>query len=153
MARQGFNVTTTVRFNRIPQVIAAIQQNTRNAVLQTAADVQERAHAVAPRDTGSLAESIYINNGDTSDYGQRTATAQGLNKDVVILEEIRPEFVISLSGGNDASFVAVVGVAAGHGIFNELGTRHMRPQPFMYPAVHGLEAEFINTMSHVADNV
>jgi HK97 gp10 family phage protein len=151
MARARFTVTTTLRSNRLPQVVAAIQRNTRTAVDSAAAGVQQRASQVAPRDTGSLAESIYVNNGDVSDYSLRTATAQGLNRDVVILEEIRPEFVISLSGGNESSFAAVVGVAAGHGIFQEFGTRHSSPQSFMLPAVLGLEAEFINSMSHVAD--
>jgi HK97 gp10 family phage protein len=114
--------------------------------------VQERATQLAPVDTGALRNSIYVNNGDASDYTQRVGTAQSLNPDMVALEEIDPEFVISVSStpGVD-SYISVVGVAADYGLFQELGTRHNRPQPFMLPAALGTQDDFEQAMTHIAD--
>lgn len=141
---------TAVVFNRIPQVIAQISERTKVAVDDTARDIQQRASSVAPRDTGSLAASIYVNNGDQSDYPQRTGDAQARNRNVVILEEIDPEFVIPLLAGN-ASYSTVVGVAAGHGVFQELGTRFQPPQPFLIGSAEATSDDFMTRMSHVAD--
>ena len=152
MPRQALTFRTRIISNRIPQVIARLQDNTRATVLQAAQDFRTTANQLAPRDTGSLASSIYVNDGESSDYGERVGAAQALNREVVILPEIAPEFVISLSGG-DASTGVVVGVAASHGIFQEFGTRYMAAQPFMTPAVLRTEISFTNDMMHVADDL
>jgi len=152
MPANSATITTrlVVRRNNVPQLIKFIQEQTRTAVDETAFDIQTDAAQMAPRDTGSLAASIYINNGDESDYTQRVAVAESLNRDVVILERIDPEFVISLSGGPDASYGSVVGVAAAHGIFQELGTRFQPPQPFMIGAAEVARDDFEARMSRVA---
>lgn len=148
----GFTVTVST-FDHTRDVMLAVERNMRQAVDDTAHDIQTTASQRAPRDTGSLAASIYVNNGEESDYVERTADAQARNKEVVILEEVDPEFAISLSGGTDASYVSVVGVAAGHGIFQEFGTRFQPPQPFMFGAIEVARDEFTTRMSHVADTV
>jgi HK97 gp10 family phage protein len=119
---------------------------------EAAGQVQTRASQLAPVDTGALRNSIYVNNGDASDYSQRVGTAQSLNPDMVALEELDPEFVISVSTspGND-SYISVVGVAADYGLFQELGTSRNRAQPFMLPAALGVQDDFETAMSHVAD--
>lgn len=118
----------------------------------TALAVQARASQIAPVDTGALRNSIYVNNGDTSDYTLRVATAQSLNPDMNPLEEIDPEFVIPVSASPGLeSYIVVVGVAADYGIFLELGTRNMQPQPFMLPTALGAQDDFEQAMMHVAD--
>lgn len=146
--RATFSVS--VRSNIASLVRTKIRDNMRAAVDASALNIQTRASQTAPRDTGSLAESIYHNNGTDSDYTSRTAQARSLNHDVVILDEIDPEFVISLSTGDDNGYVVVVGAAASHGIFQEYGTRFMRSSPFMTPAALGEQSTFENAMSHVA---
>lgn len=145
------SVQVVTRSNRIPLLPGRILERMRQAVDDTAADIQARASSMAPRDTGSLAASIYVNNGDQSDYLQRVGDAVSRNRDVEILDEIDPEFVIFLGDRGDASYVSVVGVAAGHGVFQELGTRFQPPHPFLLGATLVAGDEFSNRMSHVAD--
>lgn len=149
--RGSVTARVIVRSNNIGALITRIGEHARAAVDQTATNLRDNASVRAPRDTGSLAASIYVNNGTESDYLQRAATAESLNRDVVILEEIDPEFVISLGGSADAAYASVVGVAAGHGIFQELGTRFQPPQSFLFSAVEVARDEFESLMSHVAD--
>lgn len=130
------------------RITSASQQNTDDA----ARSLQQLAAQLAPRATGSLAASIYVNNGEQSDYSACVSSAESLNPNVVIEPEIRPEFVLSQfvsSTQSDRSYTAVVGVAAGHGIYNELGTRYMIAQPFLFPASELVRAEFVNSMSTI----
>lgn len=140
----------SVRSNRIPQVIAHITANAQKAVTDTAASIQTMASQIAPIDTGALRNSIYVNTGTDSDYSTRVATASSLNRDMVPLDEISPEFVIPLSGTNTGN-VAVVGVAAHYGIFLEEGTVFQPPQSFMRPAAESSSDDFSQAMQHVAD--
>lgn len=128
--------------NALPRLM---RERSKRAVDETATQIQINARQIAPRDTGSLSESIYVNNGESSDYSTRTAAARAVNKQVRILEEIRPDFVISLGGG-DPEYSAVVGVAAEHGLPVEFGTRFMDPQPYMTPAVEPQRDQFIDRM-------
>lgn len=143
---------TVVRTNRIPQVIAHIVAATNDAVQDTAVAIQNMASQLAPRDTGALAASIYVSSSTESDYDTRVATASALNRDMIPLEEVAPEFVIPLAGTNTGN-VAVVGAAAHYGIFNEEGTVHMAPRPFMRPATEGASDDFQSRMSQVANGV
>jgi len=148
----SITVRINVRSNTIGRLIDRLSQNMHQVVDESALAIQERASQIAPVDTGALRNSIYVNNGTESDYSQRTATARGLNPDMIALEEIDPEFVISVSTSpGDASYVSVVGVAAEYGLFQELGTRHMRAQPFMLPAALGVQGDFETAMTHIAD--
>ena len=144
-------VSVRIVSNRIPQVVAQIEANAKAAVDETAADIQQRAEATAPRDTGSLAASIYRTNGEESDYGQRSGRASNLNDGAKILPEIRLDSVISTSGGTQPTYGAVVAPAVSHGLFQELGTRFQRAQPFLLPATLGNESDFVTRMSKVAD--
>lgn len=139
--------------SRVPAVIAQITAQAAAVVDAVSADIQTRAEAMAPRDTGSLAASIYRSNGTESDYNLRASRAQALNKDVVIVPEVDPEFVISTSGDNSSTFSTVVGPAAQHGLFQEFGTRNMRAQPFLMPAALGFSEDLITEMSKIANGV
>lgn len=116
------------------------------AVAETASEIRMLAAALAAIDTGSMAASIYITNGEESDYSQAAGNAKRLNPAVVIVPEVQPEFALSLSGGNDIP-ATVVGVAAGHGIYNEYGTRFMASQPFLTPAAEQERDEFVTRMT------
>lgn len=123
-----------------------------NAVTDTANDLATLASQRAPVDTGALRASIYVNNGTDSSYSERVAEAENRNPDMQALEELSPEFVIPLGGQNTGN-IAVVGVAAHYGIFQELGTVFQPPQSFMLPAAEAVSDDFTNRMQHVADGV
>lgn len=144
---RGLTINTVIRSNRIPEVTAELRQRFKAAVLQSAQNLENTASLSAPRDTGSLSASIYASDGTSnSDYVTRVGTAGRLNRDLVVLPEINPEFAIGLSGtsgtNSQDAYTVVVGVAAGHGIFVEYGTRNMHAQPFLTPAVEGARGTF-----------
>lgn len=152
--RAKFRVTTEVRFDRTRQVATLLGLNSKNTTDQASRDLQTLAYQLSPVDTGALRNSIYVNNGDTSDYQTRVGTAERLNPDMQALEEIPPEFAISLSGGaNGGDYIVVVGVAAHYGIFLEEGTVNQPPQSFMRPASEAIADEFQANMARIADNV
>lgn len=154
MAGSSISVTIVagVRSNTIGKLIDRLGQNMHAIVDQAATDIQARASQTAPVDTGALRNSIYVNNGTDSDYNERVSVASSLNPEMIALEEIDPEFVIAVATSpGDAAYVSVVGVAADYGLFQELGTRHMRAQPFMLPSALGVQGDFETAMTHVAD--
>ncbi len=143
-----------MRKNLIPLLPGIMNARMKRNVDQTAENIRTRAYQMAPRATGSLAESLYVSKGDddVSDYSQHAARAQSVNPKAVIVPEVRPSLVISLSGaGGAASYIAVIGAAVSHGIFQELGTRYMAPQPFMFPAVEPERSEFVSIMGGIVD--
>lgn len=150
---RGARITTSVviRSNRIPALVVQIQDKSKQAVLDAAHVVQQRAQQLSAVDTGSMRASIYVSAEDESDYVQAASTARSLNHDAVILDEIDPEFVISPSGGASPQTTAIVGVAVGHGIFNEYGTVHQRAQPFLIPSAMAAQDSFTEQMTHIAD--
>jgi HK97 gp10 family phage protein len=148
----GFSASVVIKFDHTKEVGQKMNQRMHEIVDESALAVQTRASQIAPVDTGALRNSIYVNNGDQSDYNLRTATARGLNPDMNALEEIDPEFVIAVSSSPGVdSYISVVGVAADYGLFQELGTRHHRAQPFMLPSALGVQDDFEQAMTHVAD--
>jgi len=149
-------VTITTRLNTtgLAALLLSIPKMAKQDTDAAAAQLQELAASLAPKATGSLAASIYVTNGETSDYSQRVGDAQSLNPGVQIGEEIMPEFVLSnFSSSADManSYVDVVGVAAGHGIFQEFGTRYQAPQAFLTPACEIIRSSFAESFANVAD--
>ncbi len=135
--------------DRLTRLIRLIPERTRTAVDDVAHAIRDDARSRAPRDTGSLIASLYVGNGEESDYAQCAAAARSLNHDAVIEQEVRPEFVLSLFGSGNSGFGAVIGSAVQHAIFQEFGTVHMGPQSFLNPAVEAHREEFINAMKQV----
>ena len=143
-------VTVYVNTDRLDELIRVLPGRMKAAVDETGFAIRDRAEQIAPRDTGSLAASLYVTNGEDTDYWLRTGQAAAVNDDAVILEEIRPDSVISLSGGGEG-YMVVVGAAVEHGEPVEFGTRFMAAQPFMTPSVEPERDEFITRMSDIAD--
>jgi HK97 gp10 family phage protein len=132
--------------------VSRLTANTQRAVVEAATGIQTLASQIAPIDTGALRNSIYVNTGSDSDYSTRVATSRGLNRDMIPLDELSPEFVIPLAGSNTGN-VAVVGVAAHYGLFLEEGTVFQPPQPFMRPASESVSDDFQQAMQRVADGI
>lgn len=144
-------VTTRVNKLRLDGLILQLSPRSHAAVDLTANNIRDRAASLAPRRTGSLAESIYVGTPDGSDYSQRAGDARSTNPTAIIVSEVTSSEVLSLSGGSSNAYVDVVGVAVQHGVFNELGTRFMSAQPFIFPSVEPERDAFVSAMSHVAD--
>lgn len=151
MPRTG-RTTITVRNDRLVALIRDLPLRNKAVVAGTSQTIRDRASQMAPRDTGSLAESLYVNTSDgDSDYSQRAGSAMARNAQAVIVQEVRPEFVISLSGSTEGALMAVVGAAVSHAAPNEFGTVHMGAHPFLIPSVEGTREDFISDMSGIAN--
>jgi HK97 gp10 family phage protein len=135
MARARARVSVRFDTGRLDEYARRLPTVGKEAAQEIAHSIRDVASQIAPKDTTSLSQSIYVSDGEDSDYSERAGAAEAVNDNVVILEEIRPEFAISLSGGPAATYTVVVGVAASHGIFQEYGTATMSPQPYFTPAI------------------
>lgn len=109
----------------------ALPENTHALVVEMATDVESNYNQLAPRDSGSMAESAYVQMQDGAyQNGQKTsvsaieAQARALNPDVEIAPLPTPT--------NDTT--AYVAPLAAHWIFNELGTTRMAARPTLTTA-------------------
>lgn len=143
--------TTVLNTSRLVGLYGRMTQRAKDAVTESATEMRDLASQLAPRDTGSLAASIYVATPDASDYSERASSAASLNPQANIVPEITSDQVISLGGPGGKGYIAVVGISVEHGVYNELGTRYMAARPFMLPAAEPERDRFIQTMSHVAD--
>lgn len=115
----------------------ATQRNTLHRVLKKAAEpIADAMIAKAPVRTGKLRDSIAISTKIKNNVGKaeyRAALKAGLGKEAAV-SAMR---TARRNATGEKSFAEVfVGPAKGgaHGIFNEFGTVHMSPQPFVRPA-------------------
>ncbi len=116
-------------FNHFDEVADALPGILSKVVRKTALDIQSDAQSLAPRDTGFLANSIYVKTSKDSTYSQ---VEQPTKKDASLLQEVE-------SPPDDQT--AYVAVGANYGIYVEYGTVHQSPQPYLTPAVEaGQEA-------------
>lgn len=140
-------VHVDIRVDRTAQVAALLTRVIKQTTAFNADALAFAAESLAPVDTGALRASIYVNDGDASTYDTRVGQAERLNPDMEALDEIHPEFVISLQDVTDKAYVVVVGVAAHYGIFQEEGTVFQPPQSFLRPAAESIGSEFQNDMT------
>lgn len=147
-------MTSAIRFDRTPAIIAAARRQVQAIVDESAANIQTNSAQLAPVDTGALRESIYRTNGTDSDYNTRVGRASSLRPTAQIVAEVDPEFVISPSAGGaigQDGYLVVVGVGVAHGAPQEFGTRFIRAHPYLRPAAIGEEGNFTDAMSHIVD--
>jgi len=142
--------SAVIRRNGIPALAVQIGSRSRQVVDDTGQAIRDLAAVLAPRDTGSLQESFYIGNGETSDYALRAGAARSRNRSAVIVPEVLPEFALTLSG-EGGGYTVVVGSAVQHALFQEFGTRFQSAQPSLIPAVEANREAFVAAMGHVAD--
>lgn len=129
MARQ-----ITVRLDTRPLValLRAMPGRSRAVVRRNAFRVHDKARAQAHVITGSMRNSVYVNMGDgDSTYAQAVTNARAANPRVVIEPQIEPE---------RSRTSAIVGVAAGHGFYEERRAAHK----FLLPAAESVRPAFIN---------
>lgn len=116
-------------FNDFDEVANALPGILSQVVRKTAFDIQSDAQSLAPRDTGFLANSIYVKTSKDSTYSQ---VEQPSKKDASLIEEV------DTPPDDQTAYVAV---GANYGIYVEYGTVHQSPQPYLTPAVEaGQEA-------------
>lgn len=116
-------------FNHFDEVASALPDILSKVVRKTAFDIQSDAQSLAPRDTGFLANSIYVKTSKDSTYSQ---VEQPTKKDASLIEEV------DTPPDDQTAYVAV---GANYGLYVELGTIHQAPQPYLTPAVEaGQEA-------------
>lgn len=151
-------ITVFVRKNDISQVQASIIEKTVDAVRDNAHFMRDYAKTIAPVDTTSFRESLYVNGpNDESDYAERAAAAKNVNPRANIVPEIRAANVdpqvdrIRDRMGRFSLPEAIVAPAVEHGLFLEEGTTRMSPRPTLRPAALVTEQQFKADMSKVAD--
>lgn len=106
MVAAGLKQTVTIKFNRFPEIAAAMPEKTKAVVAKTAFDVEAHAKNVVPVDTGALKNSIsteFENDGLTAiiaphmeyaafvEYGTRRMSAQPYMTPAA--EAVRPAFI------------------------------------------------------------
>jgi HK97 gp10 family phage protein len=109
-------------YNHFGEIADRIKPFCQNVVKATAHEVQSGAKAGAAVDTGFMRENVYVATWEGSDYGTGGISAPGKS---YLLPEVKPD--------NDTT--AIIGAAASHSIYQEMGTRFMPAHPFFYQAV------------------
>lgn len=143
-------ISYTVRSDHIAELKTSMVKHTMDNVAQAADELAGRAIAIAPQRTGSLVQSIYVSGpGNQTDYSERASSASQRNSDAVIVDEITPKSVDSKV--SEHRLVAIIAPAVLHGLFIELGTRYMAPQPFLIPAAEATMPGFVRLMGNIAD--
>ena len=116
-------------FNHFDEVSDALPGILSQVVRKTAFGIQSDAQSLAPRDTGFLANSIYVKTSKDSSYSE---VGQPTREGAHLLAEVE-------TPPDDQT--AYVAVGANYGIFLEYGTVHQPAQPYLTPAVEaGQEA-------------
>lgn len=110
-------VTTDTR--RLNSIIENTGRNTRQMIKAIGFQVEALSKMKAPIDTGALRNSIYV------------ATSES-NSPPLEATEVLP------NPTNDSVYI---GPSVEYGIYQELGTSFMSPQPFMLPAIREVERQ------------
>ncbi len=151
--------TVSIRKNLIPQVRATTEEKSKEAVRNNAHKIADYAHDIAPRRTGALKASLYVNGPEQeSDYFISAAAAKTLNPEANIIPEMQAAIVDPKLGqlrdvatGKFTLPQAIVASAVEYWLYLEEGTVHMSAQPFLRPAALAQERPFIGEMSKIVD--
>ncbi len=122
----GFGKFITV-YNVLPEVGERMLQTLDQIVRKAAFDIEAKAKAKAPVDTGFLKSSIYVETAHGSTYGKAGGEGNG-----EMLPEVEPP----------KKYQAIVAVGASYGVFIEFGTSRMPAQPYLTPAAEEVRPEF-----------
>lgn len=126
----GTDSSVTVNTSRLDRILRNLDENTHDAVRAVAFAVQGIAQSKTAFDTGALRSSIYTRIGNDDGYAAAAADAKAKaaqhGKTVETAPLPKPE--------NNTT--AHVGPSVEYGIYQEFGTRYMRGQPYMVPAIN-----------------
>ena len=118
-----------VYVNRFPELAAALKPALQKGVQATGEQMVSNIADPAPRESGFMAENVYVSGPLSSTYGSGSIQPPG---DSYLLPEVKP--------GDDMT--AVVGAAADYSVFVNYGTRYMPAQPFFDKGVETTRGEF-----------
>lgn len=119
-------VYITEIFNLFPELPELIQRAVVKATKKAAFDIQRLAAENAPVDTGFLKSSIYVELKSGSTYGQGVESPPA---GATLLPEVEPP---------EKATIAYIAVGANYGLFQEMGTVHTPPQPYLVPAAEAI---------------
>lgn len=121
-------------YNLLPELAVRLEETVSKIVRKTAFDIQAKAAAAAPIQTGFLKNSIYVVTGaGESTYG-RVQEPSGSQE---LLPEVdRPAHKTE----------AIVAVGANYGIYVEYGSVHGPAQPYLTPAAEVMKVQFMHAM-------
>lgn len=119
-------------FNKFPEIAAAFGQIAEDIVTRTATELEYQIAQAAPVDTGALQASVYKRTYAGNDMNEAISSKKGKAR--------RQFFPMVKQPANQ--YEAFVAVGAKYGIYVELGTFKMPAQPFFYPAVDAVQADF-----------
>ena len=134
----GTDATVTVDTSRLNRILRNLDVNTHDAVRAVAFAVEGIAKTKAAHDTGALQSSIYTRIGNDDGYNAAAAAAKVANPDVVTSPIPRPT--------NNTT--AHVGPCVEYGIYQEFGTRYMRGQAYMVPAINQVAGDLERNASN-----
>src|SRR5690242_10450681 len=120
-------------FNHFPAAADALHDIGKELVKAAAFNVQHRAQAKAPVDTGALKNSGYVVTTDSSGYADAIAAAASANAKAQMTEPEPPP---------DKDTQAKVVFGAAYAVPVEYGSIHGHAQPFLEPAVAEEAPEF-----------
>lgn len=126
-------------FNHFAEIANLLEPFCSEVVTDTAQDIVDSYQSNAPRDTGFMSESAYIETSEQSTYGQGMAPTR---KDAYLLPEVAKP---------DDKTTAYAAVGANYAVYPELGTRHQAPQPAFYPAVEQAASTFEDELGKLED--
>lgn len=143
----GVDIKLTQDTGRLNRILKHLPSNRDDLVREVAFEVQIRAQEKAPIDTGALANSIYV----------RTSKGEGMP--VLPPEKYSSKQGRSVKLGQRVELPrvkpgeAAVGPSMEYGLYVEFGTKHMKAQPYLGPALRAvasrLEHDFKDELEHV----
>jgi HK97 gp10 family phage protein len=129
----SITVQVTVTANRARSLASLMNKAVEKSNQKVLQRVADRARELAVRDTGAMAESVYVATPEFSDYGQRVATGQALRPEAHFEPEERPTEPLS----------GVVGAPADYSSLVEFGTERTPPRPFLAPAADEIQKTYL----------
>ena len=149
-------------FNHFPQITKKMHTALKQSVWKTARDTKNLIADVAPKDTGFMADSVYVTGAYGSTYGSGVSKAGKLkanNKGIISRKRIQ-SYVKKASKQRQQEAVlfnevppppddmsAYVVCGAYYSVYVEMGTRKMAAQPFFYPSVESMRSVFAYELS------
>lgn len=128
-----------VEFNRLIEIIAAMQVASEQIIKKGAFDIKaQAAHNIVDNDqvdTGFMKSSVYVVTHDSSTYGTG-------NKEPPEGAELLPE--VDAPSKRDE---AIVAVGASYGIYQEMGSVFQPARPYLQPAFDDVAPSIVKAMA------
>lgn len=146
MAAGKFRNRVTKSTKVLNSIRKALPENTRDLVVGMATGVEEYYRDHAPRDTGSMAESAYVQlkegayqKGKPTTVSAVEAQARGLNPDAKMVPLPTPT-------NETTAYVAPV---TGHWVYNEYGSSRMAARPTLTQARKYVQSRLKTEYAHL----